>query len=79
MKKRTDIYVVGYTGYGNYNAQNQPVYGQPLKDEEGNRITGGGQTIHPLTLDEAKNEIKELVSRSPKAIYKLEIVKRFRK
>ncbi len=79
MKRRTDAFVIGYTGGGNYNGQTQPVWGQPQRDEEGKRIVGGGQAIRPLTLKEAEKEIKELVTNSPKAIYKLVIVKRYKK
>jgi len=78
MKKRKDIYVVGYTGSGNYNATGQPIWGQPARDEDGKRLIGGGEAIHPLTLKEAEEEIKELVTHSPKAIYKIVQVKRFR-
>jgi len=79
MTRRRDIYVVGYLGSGYYNGASQPIWGQPLRDENGVREVGGGQAIHPLTLEEAEEEITELSTRVSKAIYKLVIVKRFKR
>lgn len=73
-KRQKDMYVVGYLGPGG-----SKVWGRSLHDENGVRMSGGGQTIQTLTYDEAKQEITYLISKSPKAIYKLVVVKRFRK
>lgn len=70
LRPRTDIFVVGYLGQGNFNGQGQPVWGQ-------NDVEGGGQAIRPLTQQEATEKIKELVSKSPKVIFKLVEVKRY--
>jgi hypothetical protein len=83
MKHRKDIYLVGYTGSGKWNGEGQCVYGrdgyEEIKNPDGSfrRVTRASFT-DPMTLEEAKKKVKELVSRSPKAIYKLVKVKRYR-
>ena len=79
MTRRKDVYVVGYCGSGGYNGTSQPVYGQPLRDDNGVKQVGGGQYIYPLTLCEAQEGIKELTTIAAKAIYKVVIVKKLRK
>ena len=79
MKRRKDIYLVGYCGSGGYNGACQPVYGQPLRDDTGGRQLGGGQCVRPLSLQEAQKEINELSTKAPKAIYKLVIVKKLKR
>ncbi len=67
MPRTKNLYVVGY------DHDRDCVYGREGKGSAGLRVP---ELAYPMTLKQAERYIKTLTSDSPKAIYKLVVVKR---